>query len=55
MLKRGDATEREWWWAQNKNEETGYIPSNLLGVGNIFLLNQNVPFQVKPKSSLSLF
>ena len=36
VLKRGDATEREWWWAQNKNEETGYIPRNLLGVGSIF-------------------
>ena len=56
VLKRGDATEREWWWAQNKNEETGYIPRNLLGVGKIFfLLNQNDPFQVKRKSSPSLF
>ena len=36
VLKRGDATEKEWWWAQNKNEETGYIPRNLLGVGKIF-------------------
>ena len=36
VLKRGDATEREWWWAQNKSGETGYIPRNLLGVGDIF-------------------
>lgn len=36
VLKRGDATEREWWWAQNKNGETGYIPRNLLGVGDSF-------------------
>lgn len=46
VLKRGDATEREWWWAQKKSEETGYIPRNLLGVGDIFLLNQKVTFQV---------
>ena len=35
VLKRGDATEREWWWAENMTRETGYIPRNLLGVGNI--------------------
>ena len=35
VLKREDATEKEWWWAQNKNGETGYIPRNLLGVGDI--------------------
>lgn len=34
VLKRGDATEKEWWWAQNNNGETGYIPRNLLGVGD---------------------
>ena len=33
VLKRGDATEREWWWAENMKGETGYIPRNLLGVG----------------------
>ena len=32
VLKRGDATEKEWWWAANKEGETGYIPRNLLGV-----------------------
>ena len=42
VLKREDATEREWWWAQNKNGETGYIPRNLFGVGESFLPNQNV-------------
>lgn len=31
VLKRGDATEREWWWAENMKGETGYIPRNLLG------------------------
>ena len=35
VLKRGDATEREWWWAENMKGETGYIPRNLLGVRNI--------------------
>ena len=37
VLKRGDATEREWWWAENMKGETGYIPRNLLGVRNINL------------------
>ena len=37
VLKRGDATEKEWWCAENKNGETGYIPRNLLGVGNILV------------------
>lgn len=46
VLKRGDETEREWWWAQNKNGETGYIPRNLLGVSVNFWPNQNVTFQV---------
>ena len=36
VLTRGDATEKEWWWAENKDGETGYIPRNLLGVSEIF-------------------
>ena len=38
VLTRGDETEKEWWWARNNREETGYIPRNLLGVGNTFLI-----------------
>ena len=34
VLTRGDDTEKEWWWARNNREETGYIPRNLLGVGD---------------------
>ena len=37
VLKRGDATEKDWWWAENKNGETGYIPRNLLGVGDTII------------------
>lgn len=32
VLTRGDETEKEWWWARNNREETGYIPRNLLGL-----------------------
>ena len=34
VLTRGDETEKEWWWARNNRKETGYIPRNLLGVGD---------------------
>lgn len=37
VLTRGDETEKEWWWARNNREETGYIPRNLLGVGDNIL------------------
>ena len=31
VLRKGDETEQEWWWAKKDNRE-GYIPRNLLGV-----------------------
>ena len=31
ILRKGDETEQEWWWAKKANKE-GYIPRNLLGV-----------------------
>ncbi|CAG5121973.1 unnamed protein product, partial [Candidula unifasciata] len=31
VLRKGDETEKEWWWAQLNGRE-GYIPRNLLGV-----------------------
>ena len=35
ILRRGDNTEKEWWWAENSQGlNSGYVPRNLLGVGN---------------------
>lgn len=31
VLRKGDDTEKEWWWSQLNGKE-GYIPRNLLGV-----------------------
>lgn len=31
ILRKGDETEREWWWARNGLKE-GYVPRNLFGV-----------------------
>jgi apoptosis-stimulating of p53 protein 1 len=31
VLRKGDETEKEWWWAQVGGKE-GYIPRNLLGL-----------------------
>ena len=33
VLQRENASEKEWWWAVNIEGKTGYIPRNLLGVG----------------------
>lgn len=35
ILRKGDETEKEWWWAQRKGRE-GYVPRNLLGVSYNF-------------------
>lgn len=32
ILRKGDDTEREWWWAKSNNSQEGYVPRNLLGV-----------------------
>ncbi|XP_065051815.1 apoptosis-stimulating of p53 protein 2-like [Rhopilema esculentum] len=32
IVRRGDANEREWWWAENRKREFGYVPYNLLGI-----------------------
>eukprot|EP00794_Sanderia_malayensis_P017311 gene17311-19044_t len=32
ILRRGDGNEKEWWWAENRRRETGYVPYNLLGI-----------------------
>lgn len=32
ILRKGDESEREWWWARNADGQEGYVPRNLLGV-----------------------
>ncbi|KXJ82130.1 hypothetical protein RP20_CCG015357 [Aedes albopictus] len=32
IIRKGDESEREWWWAKDCNGCEGYIPRNLLGV-----------------------
>lgn len=32
ILRKGDDTEREWWWAKSRDNTEGYVPRNLLGV-----------------------
>lgn len=31
IIRKGDESEREWWWAKDHNGKEGYIPRNLLG------------------------
>lgn len=33
VLRKGDESEREWWWSR-LNDKEGYVPRNLLGVSN---------------------
>lgn len=36
ILRKGDDSEREWWWAKMKESgKEGYVPRNLLGVSDI--------------------
>lgn len=32
ILRKGDDSEREWWWAKCTPGREGYVPRNLLGV-----------------------
>lgn len=32
ILRKGDDSEREWWWAKCSPGREGYVPRNLLGV-----------------------
>lgn len=34
ILRKGDESEREWWWARNTDGVEGYVPRNLFGVRN---------------------
>jgi hypothetical protein len=37
VLRKGDDSEKEWWWARTVNNVEGYIPRNMLGVSLFFL------------------
>lgn len=42
VLRKGDDSEREWWWCRG-DEREGYAPRNLLGVSRRhFIINYNV-------------
>ncbi|XP_070493157.1 apoptosis-stimulating of p53 protein 2 isoform X3 [Chironomus tepperi] len=32
ILRKGDESEREWWWARNIDGHEGYVPRNLFGL-----------------------
>uniref|UniRef100_A0A1Q3G429 Putative apoptosis-stimulating of p53 protein 2 n=1 Tax=Culex tarsalis TaxID=7177 RepID=A0A1Q3G429_CULTA len=32
IIRKGDESEREWWWARDRAGKEGYIPRNLLGL-----------------------
>lgn len=39
ILRKGDDSEREWWWARDDMENEGYVPRNLFGVSaKIFII-----------------
>lgn len=35
ILRKGDESEREWWWARTSVGIEGYVPRNLFGVRTI--------------------
>lgn len=38
ILRKGDDSEREWWWAKCSPGREGYVPRNLLGVSYYSLI-----------------
>lgn len=36
VMSRRDESETEWWWAR-LNDKEGYVPRNLLGVGQLYI------------------
>lgn len=40
ILRKGDETEKEWWWARSSDKE-GYVARNLLGLFPRLLLNSS--------------
>lgn len=55
ILRKGDDSEREWWWARCAPGREGYVPRNLLGVSSFKRLFLNdcsiVHFIVIPTSA----
>lgn len=46
ILRKGDDSEREWWWAKMKETgKEGYVPRNLLGVSTIFWWSFKIQFR----------
>lgn len=43
ILRKGDDSEREWWWAKCAPGKEGYVPRNLLGVS---LLIYSINFEM---------
>lgn len=39
ILRKGDDSEREWWWAKCSPGREGYVPRNLLGVSSLFFVD----------------
>lgn len=37
ILRKGDDSEREWWWAKCAPGREGYVPRNLLGVSTCII------------------
>lgn len=42
ILRKGDDSEREWWWAKVQPGKEGYVPRNLLGVSIILFARFNM-------------
>lgn len=38
VLRKGDDSEREWWWCRDCDGVEGYVPRNLLGVTTLDIL-----------------
>lgn len=37
ILRKGDDSEREWWWARDYSNNEGYVPRNLFGVSVFYI------------------
>lgn len=47
ILRKGDDSEREWWWAKMKETgKEGYVPRNLLGVNIVHIFETICGFAI---------